>query len=408
MTKVEIEQKLTEFLEKEKKCAYNELDDLCKQYGMRRLAQRKPSAFGKRNAKIPNTRWESIDLENCTFDKPVVVCLSGNGASDAAYANGFCKMVENMLGLLFTGQNVRGKTLDYVDLIGCAYGKSTKYLYFPDDVDVQKLYKNPIEYAKDFPQAIKESYEPNDLSPSEVEKFAENLLLKGCIDANGNKLSLDTCCKNLSQITFCSFCYGARAVKQIVEAFENLLNRHNFSVSEINKIKNSMMHVSFARLDYARNIPSAYFYSVDDYDIGPMLNVVEEMNTNDIRLKTRYCKVGENAIGQDVHPHRFGTHSSCEALEYVYKGAPQEDGPSLEHYVSNVGRDMGWNIINKKVVMYDAISQMMSWALSRAVENGLQNAKSDKYIPKKPMEELNKEIISIYKSFDKEESKRLG
>ena len=364
----------------------------------------KPTSWGRRNSMAQNN-WEEISIDSYKRTKPLVVCLSGNSAISSRDANGFCKRAERQLELLLNKRKGEDST---VDLIGCAYGKSTKYLYFPDDVDVQKLYKNPIEYAKDFPQAITESYEPNDLSPSEVEKFAKNLLLKGCIDANGNKLPLDTCCKNLSQITFCSFCYGARAVKQIVETLENLLNRHNFSASEINKIKNSMMHVSFARLDYARNIPSAYFYSVDDYDIGPMLNVVEEMNTNDIRLKTRYCKVGENAIGQDVHPHRFGTHSSCEALEYVYKGAPQEEGPSLEHYVSNVGRDMGWNIINKKVVMYDAISQMMSWALSRAVENGLQNAKSDKYIPQKPMEELNKELISIYKSFDKEESKRLG
>lgn len=46
---------------------------------------------------------------------------------------------------------------------------------------------------------------------------------------------------------------------------------------------------------------------------------------------------------------------------------------------------------------------MMSWALCRAVENGLQNSKSTKYIPPMPMEELESELMSIYSSFSSED-----
>ena len=54
--------------------------------------------IGKRNLNAEN-RWELLDLNNLEFNKPTVLCLSGNGTIRNEHANGFVKEIYALLDL---------------------------------------------------------------------------------------------------------------------------------------------------------------------------------------------------------------------------------------------------------------------------------------------------------------------
>lgn len=407
MTKEDIEKKLEEFRTLRKTTQHKKLDDLCKECGFKKLTRRRKTIWGKRNPNSENYHWNSINLEEYTPDKPTVVCLSGNGTKNEAEANGFCKRAERMLELLFKDKNPNLKPEDKVDIISCAYGCDIKYLFCPDSEEFRKMYLNANEYAKDFPEAIQSAYGNNNLSDKEIQLFVESVMLSRCCDREGKRLPIDECCRRISQVTFFTYCYGAQALNKIMETLEKNLLIKGFYKEEVEQIKSSMSHISFARKDYTRTIPSIFFYAVNDFDIGSINALRNRMLNTHCKLETRLSNAGEKAFGQELAVERFGDIDTSKALEFAYMAFEEKKdfvGQDVDHYVANIDRDKSWDIINKKIPIYDAISQMMSWALCRAVENGLQNAKSDKYIPKMSMEALQEELMSIYKSFSHEDS----
>ena len=66
-----------------------------------------------------------------------------------------------------------------------------------------------------------------------------------------------------------------------------------------------------------------------------------------------------------------------------------------------MGRDGSWNA--KYEPNADCVSQMIAWALARAVENGIDNRKSKKFVLKMPLEELMKELEGIKNDFSAEQ-----
>ena len=406
MTREDIEKKLEEFSRLRRTPPFKKLDEACKECGLKKSTNRRKTIWGKRNPHSENDHWENINLEEYGTDKPIVVCLSGNGTKKEAEANGFCKRAERMLELLFENKNSDSIPEDYIDIISCAYGCDIKYLIYPDSEEFREMYSNANEYAKDFPEAIQSANGNNNLSDNEIQLFVESVLLSRCCDKEGKRLLIDECCRRISQVTFFTYCYGAQALNKIMQTLDKNLLIKGFEREEIEKIKSAMSHISFARKDYTRTIPSTFFYAVNDFDIGSITVLRNRMLNSHCELKTRICKTGEKTFGQELAAGRFGDIATAEALEFVYLGIEEKENfvnHDVEHYVANMDRDKDWDIINKKKPIYDAVSQMMSWALCRAVENGLQNAKSDKYIPKMSIETLQEELMSIYKSFSKED-----
>lgn len=74
-----------------------------------------------------------------------------------------------------------------------------------------------------------------------------------------------------------------------------------------------------------------------------------------------------------------------------------------EHPVKIMDRDGGWNASFKnskgRIIKVgengDCVSQIMSWTLCRAVENGIVNCQSNSYVPKMSLAELQEEAESI-------------
>ena len=69
------------------------------------MAFKSEAIWGKRNLDKP-THWQRLNLSNYSPDKPVVVCIGGNGTISDTTANGVCKFVENHLQLLFNKNGI--------------------------------------------------------------------------------------------------------------------------------------------------------------------------------------------------------------------------------------------------------------------------------------------------------------
>ena len=77
------------------------------------------------------------------------------------------------------------------------------------------------------------------------------------------------------------------------------------------------------------------------------------------------------------------------------------DGNKTEHSIEYILRDSNWDIRKHEGIANpnaDCVSLMISWALSRAVENAIDNHKSDKYVPRtgKMSEELHSNLHSFH------------
>lgn len=406
MTKEDIEKRLEEFLQAIKMKNDVEIQALCEEFSMRKMVKRIPSQYGFRNVNNPNHHWDSINLKEYNCNKPILLCLSGNGTDNLSDANGFCKQTEGLLELLFKDISKSSNPEDYIDVFGCVYGQDRKYLFYPKEDEFKELYPDRSKYISDFPQAINDICKPHDLSVADAEAVVNNILMPRCLDENGARLSLDESCRNMSQVTFYTYCYGAKALNLIIDSLDKSLLLHGFQKKEVDKILSSMFNVSFARYDYTRKIPTVSCYAVTDRSIGSMHKLIDYMSKYNIPVKGRLAKSGQPTLGQELYPASFQESKNAECLEFAYWGVNPDADEAIDdpdHYASNMARDKSWGIENKDVKIYDAMSQILAWALSRAIENGLQNAKSDKYIPKIPMEELQAELVSIYDSFNKEE-----
>ena len=124
--------------------------------------------WGMRNLDKAN-HWQRLKLENYSPDKPVVVCIGGNGTTSENYSNGICKFVENHLQLLFKEKGMN-KVYNHADIISAVYpindssnkGKFSKEdtEYFVDNFSYDKeerdkrLKNNQEPETKEFKEII--------------------------------------------------------------------------------------------------------------------------------------------------------------------------------------------------------------------------------------------------------------
>jgi hypothetical protein len=196
------------------------------------------SRFGLRNKASVN-HWQPCDIKELKVTKPMIICLSGNATRTELDANGFCKLVENLL----------GDKSQEVDLFGVAYG----------------YYDRRVK-----------------LSSEEVELLVDNILMPLCKDKKtGDLLSVEECCKNLSLITFFTFCYGNFEASKIVIKFNEKLKGQGLSKEDRSTLTKSLFEINYAKetdiilcpqiviasaQDQIGNIFSFQFFCDYDYD----------------------------------------------------------------------------------------------------------------------------------------------
>ncbi len=321
--------------------------------------------WGKRDLD-KRTHWQRLDLEKYSPDKPVVVCVGGNGTITEESANGVCKLVENYLQLLFKKKGIN-QVYNNIDIISAVY---------PKEKD-----KDRGSFSKD-----------------DIENFVDKFLIKLLQDENDELVPIGEACRRLSGITFFTFCRGHLEIDKIMKAFYKELKVLGYSEQERNILMFTTFEVSFAPLTYASAIPVMFVDTKQD----EMLNSAWKNNET-------AAKLDDDLNGVAVKYERFGDPllsgvAVSEAIFdsiHIYSSKLRNNVESDEHNLSLLSRDGSWD--SKYEPNADCVSQMIAWAMSRAVENGIENKKSKKFIPKMPLEELQKEMEMIKSDFSEEQ-----
>lgn len=343
----------------------------------------KPTSWGRRNSSAQNN-WEEISIDSYKRTKPLVVCLSGNSAISSRDANGFCKRAERQLELILNKSRGEDST---IDIIGCAYGHNVKYI-IPEMTEEERQeffrkYPNPRAYGREFPEYVKEN-DIGHLDEEEVNGFVDNILLPECFDmATGKPLPLDTACKNLSQITFFTWCHGDREVFRIFNKFSKKCEKTGMAVGDIFKLFISCFHVCYAPITRASMLPTIGIDSLADRNNIDYSMVYETLNGVDIKYE--YPDFSKNIFFDIIHIFTSKlTNISTKDIN--------------EHSIQYLDRTDSWDIADGHPNA-DCVSQMMSWALCVAVDNSIKNSKSESYIPKPSMLSIMNELKSIKNSF---------
>lgn len=322
--------------------------------------------WGLRNLDKKN-HWQRIKLENYSLDKEaIVVCIGGNGSISDNSANGMCKPSEIYLQLLFN-EGGMNHVYDHVDLMGAVY---------------------PINDGEKKGKFTKE----------DIDNFVDNFLVKLLQDENDELVPIAEACKKLSRVTFFTFCRGHLEADKIMRAFYKELRTLGYSQQECDLLMLAPFEISFAPLTYNSIIPIMFVDSKQD----EMLNSAWKNRETSIHI-------GDNLNGVAIVHEKYGDPllsgvATSEAIYdaiHVYSSRLRNNVDSDEHNLSILTRDGGWNAHYEPNA--DCVSQIIAWALSRSVENGIKNYRSKKFIPKMPLKDLIKELENIKNDFSEEQ-----
>ncbi len=218
---------------------------------------------------------EQIDFNN---NKAIIISISGNGATNLKSANGFAKIVQTNLDLMF--KNKDGKdALDFVDIFSVKYATRTK------------------------------NYGTGYITTDFANKLTDTLV-KFLTDKNGKPLPLDQAQRNFSRITFFTYCQGNFSLNDIIDMLNEKLVELGYTNEEVIAINNASMEISFAAPNSAENkIPSVRILSANDPVVGEDINYLLE---HDEKLKN----LDGIALHQDQPGHlygkeRFGATAPC-------------------------------------------------------------------------------------------------
>lgn len=293
--------------------------------------------------------YRDIDMQYTPLRKPIVIALSGNGAVEKEWAFKFCLMAERSLELLFKGNETGNKIQDNIDILGCSYmGFGLSGMLMPED----------------------------------IHNIVYNILVPRVTDACGNLYPLDTCKRNLSQVVFYTYCWGAKEVNKICDFFRYKLRSYKASKKDIDEIMTAMTQVSYSPNNVNFSIPTIYAISRKDNVNHDLYFDGGEPNIDGIRLIR-----GENSIG-------IYSNNLLNKL----------DGNRDEHLITCVARNRDWEIKSEDGVQSpnaDCVSLMLSWALAKAVDYGMDNAKSRNYVDRDG--QMIQELQSIIQSFDNDQ-----
>ena len=317
---------------------------------------------------------EILDMNKFRVTRPIVFAFNGNGGVTLKNANGFAKYVENYLELMFKDKEDK-RPSDYIDIVSFKYARTN------------------------------ERRETGTLTELAISQIV-NMMLPLFIDDDGKKLPIDIAKKNMSMITFFSYCMGAQELEHIIERLDFELEKVGYSNNDILQINNSTTHISFAPWTSRRNsIPSIRFVSTRDGTTAD--NLVSLLSDREMASLegVQICREKEGMLYGKEAPQVYAGSIQVISGNFVNSTSLVFD----EHNFHFVSRNADWDI-NKyeqdgnyfSGENGDCVSQMIAWALCRGVENSLQNQKSDNYIEHSFNGDLFDELKSIRDGYSKE------
>lgn len=304
------------------------------------------SKFGIRDLNAEN-HWVELDLADFKLKLPLIVCLSGSGTRTTADANGFCKLAESLL----------GEKAQLTTILGASYS-----------FDEKKPPNTPAAF-----------------SDEEVNFLVEKVLLPLCQDKQGNLYPLDKCCKNLSLVTFFTFCHGSTETERIIQKLDEVLQSKGFSEEQVKQANASLLEISYDSEVRSTSCPRIEFSPQtcaggsmicarlfeDDVDLDKVMAVYDKPGEVAQKPMPYYNRDGEQITfvsGSILNSRREASFNDLESQDQEHNVGFFKEGKdgSLNPNLSEQGR---------------VLRQAMAMTLDARLENSIENLQSEQYKP---------------------------
>lgn len=324
------------------------------------------SIFGIRDVNAKN-HCRRVGIEDIVCSKPIVFCFSGSGTITEKEANGFCKLAESCLGDKFSSN---------IDFIGVSYGH-------------------------------KDGFKCGNINNKEKDIFVNQILLNLCKNYNDN-LSVEQCCKNLSRITFFTFCQGPLDVIEIIKTFSDKLQQNGFSKEDIKVMVKSLFELSYGGSKVVA-CPKVALGSMQDVggNVFAYYYLGNDAEADDFKGRALvYDKIGQFCGKPFPQPRDYESITIMvdSILNKEYRDMQdKKNDENMKIFVSedhNIGyfkKDINGDLLDCVNSQGKYLSMVMEVSLQQRIMNSLENIKKDNY-EQFSLQQLYKSIESIENS----------
>ena len=241
------------------------------------------------------------------------------------------------------------------------------------------------------------------LTDRQRRQIAGNILMQFVVDENGVKLSMEDAIKNVSKLTFLSYCRGTTEVDETLKWFKKLMVDESvgFSGSEANLIVDNIMHIAYAPETENDQSASVRFHSFSDRMFGEKYEYWYGDKLNGVKI-VHHEKIDRCDDELDLHGDCF----SNSILIFASRLLNDSRRDCNDHSIRIVEKDDKWKTLGARIsnlgVSYrltapcaNVVSNMFGYAIARSVGVGVNNAKSDNFIPRPSLMDIAKELVDI-------------
>lgn len=322
-----------------------------------KLKRFKSYEYGLRSLTAPNHWIKNLQDSDFRISKPILICLPGNGTiakNNDGKENGFCKVIETIIGLNHE-TNPTHSSFEKIDILGVSYGTN-----------------NEKETA-------------GTMNEEECENFVNNLFMPLCKNAENSPLNIKEICTNMSLITFCTHCYGAEALENIMKTFSNKLKELNFNNDEIKLIKSHMCQITYSPVVNSAPVPTVSIDSMTDSFNKKLAKDFEkayEYKLNGVAIK--HDKPGTFRNAQSDDPDSFEIlHIYSSRLINVESN---RDMSNLldEHTIEYLIREKNWELTEMARGAQNAnlVSMLMAYSIAYITNKSIKAHQTNEPQPK--------------------------
>ncbi len=201
---------------------------------------KKESQIGRRIRKSDSNSYgwiRNLKRGEVKFNKPVILCLPGDGTQNDNSANAMAKEVETLLGRAGIAEND-------IQILSVHYPEDNKFYseerkVFADNIDISCEEINNPEYIKD---------------------IYVNVLQPLVINSKGQRNSFDEAQKKFRQLTLFSHCHGTFVASKLMNYLTEEMKKYNYSNEEINLLCEEIVNIGLSpRMGFHRKDGSMKF-----------------------------------------------------------------------------------------------------------------------------------------------------
>lgn len=300
------------------------------------------------------------------YNRPVVMCFTGNSGNKMEYANGFAKAVQNTSGIK-----------DEVDYISIKYrGK----------------------------------YSVGTITLEDVEKFVDCFFVP-LLQKNGRRISIEQVKRNLRKITIVTHCYGAEFLKYINHVLQDRMFKLGYKEDKIISILKSIIHIGYAPFTQSNYNTNIYFKSVNDKTFwGAEFDLLGEKFEDEVikiidklpaRERKKYYIKGKIYLGNGIIVNEDNFNFYGENLTGTI--LKRND----DHRMGSVLKDgKGDFLIDDENIHSHTMSKCFSYILNAVINNSIINEQEQQSLSFLDFKDVCNQFISNANSNETEMIKR--